>query len=450
MNGRSNRLFFTALFAILLSLIFGCTQPEDIMAPASTTDITLNPERLPSPPPGYAYALWIVDTDGEPIFIDIFDWDSELYLFRDTADTAGNRIDPIWTIDFDILQTDKDGNLIYDYLSMTVEELAAFDDTTKMGPVMLQTDIHDPAESPIRMAFPMDLWLGNGTFCVETPTDKESDSFEDGGIWFAIYIYDSILVNDTLDFRTSTLQFSDRELEIDTIAYWKCLAYDLEQNCIDSELVPEDQVTGPDDYDWVVTDTLNLEELANTLDTIGYANLDTTGVGYVYVGILDTLVDAFGQDSIVAMDTLAYEYITFDYVATPVNVGTETRVDTVRLEIEGVETTAVTVDVDPFQDITWFFSYQITTNVIFNDYFVPAFDDMPDLDGTGWHYKGWILSPYIDTIDYGKLTKPVWEQTAYNLFLNPVHGGMITTGSFRDFEGPDDGNPYSMTGTVPP
>ena len=441
MNGRSNRLFGTALFAILLVLVFGCTQPDDVVAPVATTEISIDPQRLPSPPEGYAYALWVEPVEGDPIFVDIFDWNSELFVFTDTTDTLGNQIEPAWTLDIDVLHSS------YAYLSVTIEKLDDFTDTTVMGPVMLQTDIHDPAEAPIKMVFPYDLWEGTGSFCVETPTDKNSNSNDDGGIWFAIYVYDTVLVNDTLGFQVSTLQFEDRDLDIDT-SYWVCNEYS-GSDCIDSQ-----EVTSNDPYDWILVDTLNLEELANTLDTIGYTNLDTSLVGLMYVGILDTLTDGLGQDSIVALDTLEYEYISYDVVATPVNLGTTDRVDTVRLEISGIETTAVTENIPPFSDVKWFFSLSLRTRAEVIDRFIDAFDDLPDLNGTDWHYKGWVISPYIDTIDFGKLSKPVWLPVQYELFLSPSNGGMISTGSFKSFYFPDDANPYSGTasgaGTVPP
>ncbi|MBN2226625.1 MAG: hypothetical protein JW763_04620 [candidate division Zixibacteria bacterium] len=437
MNERSNRLFGTALFAILLLLGLGCTQSDNVAAPVASTQISINPQRLPAPPEGYAYALWVEPVEGDPIFIDIFDWNSELYKFTDTTDVENNQIEPVWTLNIDVLHSS------YAYLSLTIEKLDEFTDTTEMGPVMLQSDIHDPEEEPIKMVFPYNLWDGTGSFCVETPTDKNSNSNDDGGIWFAIYVYDSVLVNDTLGFLVSTLQFEDRELEIDT-TYWVCNEYS-GPDCIDST-----EVTSADPYDWRIVDTLNLEELANTLDTIGYRNLDTTLIGNVFVSILDTLTDGLGNDSIVALDTLAYEYIRYDVVATPVNVGTTNRIDTVRLIITPSGTTAVTATIPPFTDVKWFFSYGLRARTVFIDRFTDAFDDLPDLQGTDWHYKGWVISPYIDTVTFGKLSKPVWLPVQYEVFLSPSTGGMISTGSFKSFYLPDDENPYSMKGRVPP
>ncbi len=434
MNGRSNRLFGTALFAILLLLGLGCTQSDDIAAPVATTGISIDPQRLPNAPEGYAYALWVEPVEGDPIFIDIFDWNSELYIFTDTTDTTDNQIEPTWTVDIDVLHSS------YAYLSLTIEKLDEFTDTTEMGPVMLQSDIHDPEEEPIKMVFPYDLWEGTGSFSVETPTDKNSNSNEDGGIWFAIYVYDSVLVTDTLGFQSSSISYTNR---IDT-TYWNCLEYSGE-DCIDSVEVEEYP-----SYEWRIVDTLKGEELPYTLDTIGYCNLDTTLVGHVFINILDTLTDGSGQDSIVALDTLYYQYIRYDIVATPVNLGSTVRVDTVRLEISGTDTNAVIVEVPPYRDVQWSFAYDQDTNIVFIDRFIDAFDELPDLNGTDWHYKGWVISPYIDTTTFGKLTKPVWLPAQYEIFLSPSSGGMISTGSFKSFDLPDDGNPYSLTGRVPP
>ncbi len=436
MKRRSNRLYFTALFAILLALILGCTQSEDIIAPAAATDITLTPARLVSPPDGYVYALWLIDKDDEAVFIDVFDWNSDLYRFMDTS---GNRIDSVWTVGLDILDPK------FRYLALTIEALSGPDrlDTTDHGPIMLLDAIADPKQSPMKMIFPMDLWLGSLTFCVETPTDGNSQSNDAGGVWFALYVYDSVLVTDTTRLITPfTIQSTDRPLDIDTISYWDCLEYS-GPDCIDSQ-----EVTASDPYDWVVADTSNLEELANTLDTIGFRN-DTLRLGTLLVSPVIQLPDT------VWLDTMFYQYMTWDYVATPVNVTDQDRTDSIGVDQWGRPTWFT---VKPFQDYNYqlIFDYRNTnTHSYMIDRFLSAHDELPDLDTTDWHYRGWVLSselapPSVPEGTFGKLTLPKWMPVHYDIFLRPIDGGIISTGSFNSFDSADDENPYSGVSRVPP
>ena len=74
MHERQNRLLVTLIAAIILAVGFGCSQPEDVIAPVSTTKIVMDPEVLPSLPAGYVYELWVVDTLFEPYTLGKFIW----------------------------------------------------------------------------------------------------------------------------------------------------------------------------------------------------------------------------------------------------------------------------------------------------------------------------------------------------------------------------------------
>lgn len=485
MNGRISRLFLGALCTIILGFIPGCEQPENVIAPTSATELTLNPERLIDPPDGYAYALWLVDTLGEETFIDVFDWDSELYKFRDTL---GNELDNVWEVDINVLDP------LYEFVALSVEKLDGMRQDS-VGPIMLRDTIIDPSEYTMKMTYPINLWDGIGSFCMETPTDGNSNSNEGSGVWLAVYVYDSIFVSDTLNINNVNnvspqlgLQGNDRDLIYDT-TFWVCNDPGWSGGaCSDSTFVPKANITSEDDYDLMTIDSLgNLDVtyfvcnatggggecvdstgydrttvindgieyewiVVNTLDTIGFINevCDQEGVLLVSPSVFNNEVDT------VWLDTMEYDYCTFDWFASPVNILEDNRVDTIRFE----DGDPVEFTVEPFTDYLHAVNYTINTDIEYIDRFVTGFDleTVADLTGTGWHYRGWVLSPNIDKATYGELTRPMWSTPSFYLWLNPVDAGIISTGAFYSFDGPDidneniEANPYSdpSNSRVPP
>ncbi len=111
MYGRYNRLLIIVLSALVIALIAGCTQPDDVLAPVASTDIILTPARLPSPPPGMIYEIWLVDKNDGHKSLGKFNWDSKMYRF---SDSAGNVIDSLWTVNFDVLK--------YRRISLSIEK----------------------------------------------------------------------------------------------------------------------------------------------------------------------------------------------------------------------------------------------------------------------------------------------------------------------------------------
>ena len=59
----------------------GCTQPEDIVTPISSSEITLAAERLPSLPDGMAYELWVAD-NSDTVSLGKFTWDAASQTLR--------------------------------------------------------------------------------------------------------------------------------------------------------------------------------------------------------------------------------------------------------------------------------------------------------------------------------------------------------------------------------
>jgi hypothetical protein len=217
------------------------------------------------------------------------------------------------------------------------------------------------------------------------------------------------------------------------VTYFVCTATDF-TGCIDS--VGYDRETVMNDgieYEWIVV---------NTLDTIGFYD-EVCGLAgqllvspAVYNNEMDTIW----------LDTIDYDYCTYKWFASPVNITDEDRVDTLRYEGGN----PITRIVPPFKDFVHSVRLTTSTAVRYIDRFLNGFDPelTPDLTGSGWHYRGWILSPQIDKADYGALTRPAWSSASFQSYLNPVDAGVVSTGVFYTFDGPDmdnsglSANPY--------
>jgi hypothetical protein len=411
MHGRYNRLLFLVLSAFVVSSFWGCSQPDNIVAPASTTKFVLSPERLPSPPEGMVYELWVKNDDGQPISLGKFDWNDELYRFYDTA---GNRIDSIWTVGFDALK--------YKYLCISVENYPD-PDPASMGPIMLQDTIVDPSKKPIKMLFPVDLWLGVARYCVQSPTDAERLEKDGSGIWFGLYTSDTLWIYDTTYSYIQYDIYNENQFKkrpIDTLGF-------------DTNFDPPRPI-----YDSAV-----LDALSHLLDTIASTNARQ---------VIDS-------HYVISMDTFVHIGSVFDYVTVPVNVSYDTIYDTLPImRRNGTEVDSV-IAVPPLIDYehTAWTIYTIVSHKITVERFLPDYQDLPNMSEAGpggvdlgWHYKGWVLSPYLEPQSaFASLTKPCWGKTVIENWLDPSDGGIITTGSFKSFEAPDDGNPYSMNKRVP-
>jgi len=465
MQGRYNHLLFIILAITVTGLWFGCTQPDDVMAPVSQTQLTLSPDRLPTLPDSLVYYLWAVDTASDPnaYRIGSFIWSSGLYKFYD-LDT--NEIDSVWNINYDVLDP------FYEYLVLSVEKMGNLPldsvlPVDSIGPIMLKDTLVDPTVSPVKLVFPLDLWIGTGFFCVETPTDRNSDSNDVSGVWFTEYIYDRIKYADTFNVNFRFVSGRDtisREIVIDTLesdtTFWDCNRQQFGV-CVDSTEVTDTSlgydfmgimvndadsfaVFYPDGYEGE-PDTLGIAALAETLDTLGITRKHRV-VDSNYT-LVDTLV----------LDTFVHTRIAFDYIELPVNVTgsvKDTVVTLYRLNADSSDFIEYdsTFRVYPLVDYNHIMIYAqyVDSQFILVDKFLQSYEEVPDLYGTKWHYKGWVMSPFLEPkSSFGTIDKPVWNEFYINQELTPIDGGLITTGSFKSFRGPDDSNPYSDNLRVP-
>ena len=481
MFGRYNRLVFTVLTATILILIFGCTQPDDIVAPVSNTKIILSPERLPALPSGMYYQVWAIDTAQNAYSIGSFIWKSRDYQF---ADLDSNDIDSIWNVNYDIMDP------FYRFISVSVEQL---DDRpsgsplpiSSIGPIMLQDTIYSTDHRLMKMVFPLDLWLGYGFFSIETPSDSNSYTNDASGLWFAEYLFDSIIVADTTNVQLTIANELPRPLLLDVHAidtvYFRCDQFHRYKwdSCIASHEVTSDQFY-PDSLSpkgvpiyFIETDTLDADTSVvicstDECDTLPLVVLETT-LDTVDVNRIKVITDSsyMLRDSLV-MDTFVHTYIEFDYVAPVVNIGTTIRYDTVTIYSNYDEETDTWLTeqqriylIRPFMSYDHNLNFTYTERSVKVDKFINSFEECPNLadpdheffpeyDGK-WHYKGWVLSPYLTPRDaFGSLTIPEWLDFYVGDAIRPLDGAMISTGTFKNFDAPDDGNPYTDNHRVPP
>ncbi len=475
---RRYKCFLIAILAAVVIVQFiGCSQPDDVVAPVSATKLVLKPERLPTLPADYVYHLWVIDSmlvNPQAYSIGSFIWNNELFGFYDLD---SNRVDSIWNVNYDVLDP------FYRYLAVSIERrddlpTQATSSLDSVGPIMLQDTLVNPVESPVKLVFPLDLWLATGFFCVETPSDSNSNSHDASGIWFTEYIYDSIRYADTFNVQFRFVAGRDtisRDLILDTVvgdtSYWDCNQYQFGR-CIDSTEVL-DTLLGYDftyidvidaDTFWVfypegpegVADTLEIALLAETLDTLQITRrrliIDSS------YQLTDTLI----------LDSFVHKYYQFDFVRFPVNISGAAHDTTITLyrpdtlyRVNG-EFIDPTPDVDTAYDSTFrifplvdynhtlIYTGFITSTFLRVDKFLESYEDGTDLNSIKWHYKGWVLSPYLQPLNsFGSVQKPAWHSFYMNQELSPITGGLITTGGFKSFRDADDSNPYTDNHRVP-
>jgi hypothetical protein len=411
MYRRFNRLLCIALSAALLAVFAGCSQPDDVLSPVSSTKIILTPERLPTLPQGMIYELWLKKNNDDVISLGKFGWDSRLYRFYDAA---GNRRDSIWEVAFDALQGKS--------LMISVENNPD-PQPSVMGPVMLTDTLVDPAKRPMKMIYPRDFWQAQPGYSITSPTDGNSYNGQASGIWFAQYEFVRIDWMDTTEVRMSLFAGTLFTLVIDTI--W------------DSTVVPPAISR---------IDTTNLNDLQNTLIKTAITNV-RSDTNFHYIPDAATLL----------IDSLRLIRQKFDVITHFANATNDTIFYTDTIRRAGFPDSIATFAAAPFtiydaNQATYTTSLNVDTVDVFFNSLADTLIDRPvlDLNGTGWHYKGWVISPSIpSSAGFGKLSKPSWNLATADYVLNPSDAGILTTGTFRQFEGNDDSNPYSMTKRVP-
>jgi hypothetical protein len=150
MSVRHKRMLGILLSVVVMSIWWGCAQPDDILSEVGNSTFILDPQRLPELPADMAYELWVTDGVADTISLGKFKWNSATKHFTDLAGVK--RPD---SGQFN-LPTDA---LAYKILLVSVE---VHPDTngSHCGPVMLMDTINDPELNPIALRFPLSTPFG--------------------------------------------------------------------------------------------------------------------------------------------------------------------------------------------------------------------------------------------------------------------------------------------------
>lgn len=380
-----NRVLVLIFALVLLVVIWGCAQTDDIIARKSLTEIYLTAERIPTAPSGMIYELWVAKNPvtgmnvpaSEAVSIGRFSYlaNDTISTFLTPGDTA--RADSnLFILHDDILE--------YSSLFVTVEQRTDPPGGTP-GPVMLVTDISTRA-SELALTFPLNEILTEDAsiaFNMEGVTDGNRSQNDGGGVWFSFYQVSQINLPDTIGVTDS--------FTVDTI----------------------DPI-----IDGTTGDTLNLDEIhdPDNIDSVIYT--------------FDTIPYFFGRDTVVFVgefnppagpsDSLFHVSVTRAVYTSPDN--------TFPFTVRNLASEA----------------YDTLLNFVILNVFQPSGFEMPDFTDWGWKYKGWITSTQIPTGWVGQMTLPAWNiNPGHGTLIPGASGGLLTTGTFSKIDQPDDTDPFT-------
>lgn len=82
------------------------------------------------------------------------------------------------------------------------------------------------------------------------------------------------------------------------------------------------------------------------------------------------------------------------------------------------------------------------------DFFIAEDEIFPDVSSYGWKYKGWVLTPYLNSAAMStrwRFTPPAYPYKIGGMNLFPGDTGvLLTTGSFSSILNPDESDPFSL------
>ncbi len=192
MSKRIRRLLILAAIVAATTAYWGCSQPADVLAPFSTSQVTLNPQLLPANFPGMHYQLWVSNSQ-DTVSLGRFaydDFDKRFLELNDTLRADSN----LFTLDDNIFK--------YSKLFVSIEE----DNDpapSSPGPIMLIDDVTLPSDISVDLVFPLSdiLWEATARFNMETTSDSDRVALDGYGIWFASYqrLVDSVRDTFSLD-----------------------------------------------------------------------------------------------------------------------------------------------------------------------------------------------------------------------------------------------------------
>ena len=178
MSNRIRRLLILAALIAATTVYWGCSQPADVLAPFSTSEVTLNPQLLPANFPGMHYQLWVSNTQ-DTVSLGRFGYDefNKRFLEVDGSLRADSNL---FTLDDNIFKFSK--------LFVSIEE-DVDPAPSSPGPIMLIDDVTLPSDLSVDLVFPLSdiLWDATARYNMETTSDSDRLAWDGNGIWFSTY-----------------------------------------------------------------------------------------------------------------------------------------------------------------------------------------------------------------------------------------------------------------------
>ncbi|MEW6412421.1 MAG: hypothetical protein AB1483_08110 [Candidatus Zixiibacteriota bacterium] len=171
-------------------------------------------------------------------------------------------------------------------------------------------------------------------------------------------------------------------------------------------------------------DTLSIVEWAEIPETLDVEEVPDTGV-VVFIGIDTVTIERRDTVRVYGLDSFPQSIIRFDSLLD-------------------------TLFEAPFVNERLAIEFEVVPGTIVYDNFLMNNEDFgfPDLSEYGWKYKGWVVSPQIDSTAVNtRMTLPSW--VIIGTALDETEGAMLTTGTFTNPCYPDDANPYVVSTRVP-
>ena len=214
MSNRIRRLLIMAALVVATTVYWGCSQPADVLAPFSTSQVTLSPQLLPANFPDMHYQLWVSNSQ-DTVSLGRFGYDNFNKRFLEVNDA----LEVIDTLRADSNLFTLDGNIFeFSKLFVSVEE---DNDPAPLspGPIMLIDDVTLPSELSVDLVFPLSdiLWEATARYNMETTSDSDRFALDGYGLWFASYqqLFDSI--RDTLSLDSFWVDTTYEIFQRDTI-----------------------------------------------------------------------------------------------------------------------------------------------------------------------------------------------------------------------------------------
>ena len=300
MSNRIRRLLILAALVAATTVYWGCSQPADVLAPVSTSQVTLNPQLLPTNFPGMHYQLWVSNSQNT-VSLGRFAYDNFNKRFLEVNGSL--RADSnLFTLDDNIFK--------YSKLFVSIEE---DNDPKPSSPdvIMLIDDVTLPSDISVDLVFPLSdiLWEATARFNMETTSDSDRSALDGYGIWFASYQQLNDSVRDTLSLDSFWVDTTYEIFQRDTVI----------RNLINISNISSDTITrifGVDSFSHAV---IRFDQSVQTDSADAGDSILVTVPNFIYtVGSLFAFdFDEFTQDSFALPDYSSYGWNYKGWVVSP-------------------------------------------------------------------------------------------------------------------------------------